>query len=49
MTEDEFQTRVFEMLWNLTETYQSGGPSCVDVSERITALSREVDHNDNSG
>lgn len=50
MTEVEFESRVFNMLYALTDNYPAGvGPSCVDVSLQIVKLSREVDHTNVEG
>jgi hypothetical protein len=40
---DEFETRVFDMLWNLTDNYRDGdGPSCKDTAERIRRLASDM-------
>lgn len=50
MTEEDFEAKVFTILYDLTDNYPAGvGPSCVDVAARITKLSREVDHANTEG
>lgn len=40
---DEFESKVFDMLWNLTDNYRDGdGPSCVDTAERIRKLASDT-------